>query len=316
MSAVNRSWKKWQQLAGVTVVCGLAVAGCNRSDNQDTEETVEEAPVVVEEPQMPLVQCDDPMLEDRLKGALENGLNQQAQRALADYTERADISVDSNALSTKSNRVMIDVDNAMMLQDASDSNMTTCRASISMTLSSEDLYQASTFGAANNLPNLPSRLAEQNISINNNMLIDDNFTYVVGMQNGQLQMRIAGRPAIINSVADVLASAVIKDRIDEITAERQAAEAARRNERRADEIQRAPTPTRIEPLEPTTPAPAPEPSSNNSSGSSSANSNSGSASSSTSNNASSASSNKPALNQVPTDNDTEMVITYDNEATY
>lgn len=318
MSTVNHQWKKWQQLAGITVMCGLAVAGCNRSEDKP-EETAEEAPVVVEEPQAPLIECNDPMIEDRLKSALENGLNQQAQRVLADYADRADISVDSNALSTKSNRVMIDINHATMLSDASDSNTTTCRASVSMTLSSEDLYQASTFGAANNLPNLPNRLAEQNISINNNMLIDDAFTYVVGMQSGQLQMRIAGRPVIVNSVADILASAVVKERIDELNAERQAAEATRRNERRADQVQQTPTPPRVEPLEPIEPTPAPEPSSTNS-GSSSNNSSASSANSSASNsNANSANNNngnKPALSQVPTDKQTEMVITYDNEATY
>lgn len=314
MSAVNRQWKKWQQLAGITVVCGLAVAGCNRSEDKP-EETAEEAPVVVEEPQAPLIECNDPMIEDRLKSALENGLNQEAQRILADYADRADISVDSNALSTKSNRVMIDINNANMLQDASDSTMTTCQASISMTLSSEDLYQASTLGAANNLPNLPSRLASQNIRINNNMLIDDAFTYVVGMQGGQLQMRIAGRPAIINSVADVLASAVVKERIDELNAERRAAEAERRNQRRANEVQQAPTTPRVEPLQPAEPTPAPEPSSTNS-GSSSNNSSASSANSSNTSSATNNNGNKPALSQVPTDKQTEMVITYDNEATY
>jgi len=316
MSTVNHQWKKWQQLAGITVMCGLAVAGCNRSEDKP-EETSEEAPVVVEEPQAPLIECNDPMIEDRLKSALENGLNQQAQRALADYADRADISVDSNALSTKSSRVMIDINNANMLQDASDSTMTTCQASISMTLSSEDLYEASTLGAANNLPNLSTRLASQNIRVNNNMLIDDAFTYVVGMQGGQLQMRIAGRPAIVNSVADILASAVVKERIDELNAERQATETTRRNERRASEVQQAPTPARVEPLQPIEPTPAPEPSNTNSGNSSSNNSSASSASSSNTSSANSSNNgNKPALNQVPTDKQTEMVITYDNEATY
>ncbi|GAA0319967.1 hypothetical protein [Psychrobacter aestuarii] len=313
MSAVNHQWKKWQQIAGITVVCGLAVAGCNRSEDK-AEETAEEAPVVVEEPQTPLIQCNDPMLEDRLKGALENGLNQEAQRILADYAERADISIDSAALSTKSNRVMIDINNANILPDASDGTMTTCQASVSMTLSSEDLYQASTFGAANNQPSLPSRLAEQNIRINNNMLIDDAFTYVVGMQGGQLQMRIAGRPAIIDSVSEVLASAVVKERIDEINAERAAAAATRRNEQRANEIQRTPKPPRVEPMQPTQPAPAPEPSSN--SGSTSSSSSSSANSSAASQPTESKPANQSGLNQVPTDKQTEMVITYDNEATY
>ena len=61
-------------------------------------------------------------------------------------------SVSTNGVITnKTNGIMIDVQNAAVLQAASDNGMTTCQASVSMTLPSEDLYQASQVQAANNL---------------------------------------------------------------------------------------------------------------------------------------------------------------------
>ncbi|WP_250162583.1 hypothetical protein [Psychrobacter sp. WY6] len=71
------------------------------------------------------------------------------------------ISLASGAITNKTNGIVIDVQNAAVLQAANDNGMTTCQASVSMTLPSEDLYQASQVQAANNLPSLQSRLAQK-----------------------------------------------------------------------------------------------------------------------------------------------------------
>ena len=226
MSVANISLSKWHKVAGIGIVCGLALAGCDRSEKEDTADTAEmteQEPVATESAVAPAINCDDPMVQDRLKSALKNTLNQQAQALAANYANDAEISLESGVVTEKINGVVIDVQNAAILQKANDNGMTTCQASVSMTLPSEDLYQASQVQAANNQPSLQSRLAQDNIRINNNMLVDDAFTYVVGTQGGQVRTRIAGQPALITVVSDVMAGSVLKSAMDEERAERRAA---------------------------------------------------------------------------------------------
>ncbi len=232
MSAVNKKWIKWQQVAGIGMICGLAVAGCSRSDEADTTETTDatEQPAIDNSAVAPVISCDDPMVQDRLRNALKNTLNQQAQTLAASYANDAEVSLDGGAVSSKANGVMIDVQNAAILQEANANGLTTCQASVSMTLASEDLYQASQISAANNQPSLQTRLAQGNIRINNNMLVDDAFTYVVGTQNGQVQARIAGQPAIMTIVADVMSSSVLKSAMDEQRVQRPVQETPRRRD--------------------------------------------------------------------------------------
>jgi len=187
--------------------------------------------------------------------------------------------------------------------------MTTCQASVSMTLPSEDLYQASQVQAANNQPSLQSRLAQDNIRINNNMLVDDAFTYIVGTQGGQVRTRIAGQPALITVVADVMAGSVFKTAMDEQRAQRAAERRATQNN---DTTQTAPirqprTVTPVEPIRPTEPTPPPT-----------INKPAESQNSSTANTqAAAAEPSKPATPKaVPKDETIDMVIIEDNSATY
>lgn len=221
-------------MAGISLICGIAVSGCSRSD--DAEDSTETADATIEQPitndsaVAPAISCDDPMVQDRLKNALSNTLNQQAQTLAASYANEAEISLNSATVSSKVNGILIDVQNAAILQEANDNGLTTCQASVSMTLPSEDLYQASQVQAENNQPSLQTRLAQDNIRINNNMLVDDTFTYVVGTQGGQVRIRIAGQPALITVVSDVMAGSVLKSSMDSQRAQRSAEEATRRRE--------------------------------------------------------------------------------------
>ena len=307
MRAVNGKWMKWQQVAGIGMVCGLAVAGCNRSDNADSNNTeVAEPEVVVVEDDTAVasaVNCNDPMVQDRLKNTLKNTLNQQAQTIAASYANDAEVSLDNGVVSSKVNGVLIDVQNAAILQQANANGVTTCQASVSMTLPSEDLYQASLVRAANNEPSLSSRLTQNNIRINNNMLIDDAFTYVVGMQGGQVQTRIAGRPVLMTAVADVMASSVIKAEVDDQRAQRQAqqAQAERRSAEQDDD--RIPEPTAVQPVEPVQPTPAPTINQDNTSAAQN-------------NSKPNANATAQPSASVPTDDSIDMVIIEDGNATY
>ena len=223
MSVANKSVSKWYKVAGIGMVCGLALAGCDRSEKDDAEtvEVTEQETQVSENAAATAVSCDDPMVQDRLKSALKNTLNQQAQTLAVSYANDAEIGLGSGVVSTKANGIIIDIQNAAVLQATNENGLTTCQASVSMTLPSEDLYQASQVQAANNQPSLQSRLANDNIRINNNMLIDDAFTYVVGTQAGQVRTRIAGQPALLTVVSEVVASSTLQSAMEEQRATQQ-----------------------------------------------------------------------------------------------
>ena len=311
MSVANKNVSKWYKVAGIGMVCGLALAGCDRSEKEDSTEAAElteQESASTENTAATAVSCDDPMVQDRLKTALKNTLNQQAQTLAANYANDAEISLASGAITNKTNGIVIDVQNAAVLQAANDNGMTTCQASVSMTLPSEDLYQASQVQAANNLPSLQSRLAQNNIRINNNMLVDDAFTYVVGTQGGQVRTRIAGQPALITVVADVMAGSVFKSAMDEQRAQRSTERRAAQN----DDSQSAPVrqPQVVKPVEPIRPTqPATPPTINNPSSS-----NTDSSASATPEVKTPAT---PAVpKSVPKDESIDMVIIEDDSATY
>ena len=253
MSVANKSLSKWQKVAGIGIVCSLALAGCDRSEKEDSTEAAElteQDSTVTENTSATAVSCDDPMVQDRLKAALKNTLSQQAQTLAANYANDAQINLASGAITDKMNGIVIDVQNAAVLQQANANGMTTCQASVSMTLPSADLYQASQVQAANNQPSLQSRLAQNNIRINNNMLVDDAFTYVVGTQGGQVRTRIAGQPALMTVVADVMAGSVFQSAVDSQRAQRAATQ---ENNSQPAQIREPRAVTPVKPVEPTRP---------------------------------------------------------------
>lgn len=259
MSAVNSKWVKWYQVAGIGLICGLVVTGCDRKDQEDKAELTE----ATEQPAdntivAPAIDCDNPMVQDRLKAAIKNTINQQAQSVARGYADETGVRLSSASVSSKVNGILIDVQNAAILQEPNSNGLTTCQASISMTLPSEDLYQASQVQAGNNQPSLQTRLAQQNIRMNNNMLVDDAFTYVVGTQGGQVRASIAGQPALINIVSDVMAGSVFKSAMDDARAQRASEEAARRRQVQAaqdsNDSQSTRQPRTITPVEPIRPA--------------------------------------------------------------
>lgn len=322
MSVSNKSLGKWQKVAGIGLACGLALAGCDRSEKEQTTETAEinEQETVTTENVAAAVNCDDPMVQDRLKTALKNTLNQQAQTLAANYANEAEISLSSGVVSNKVKGILIDVQNVAVLQAANDSGMTTCQASVSMTLPSEDLYQASQVQAANNQPSLQSRLAQNNIRINNNMLVDDAFTYIVGTQGGQVRTRIAGQPAMLTVVADVMAGSVFQSAIEQQRAERRTAQ---NNSSQSSTVRQPREVTPVEPIRPATPPTINRPSSNsgNDSSNNSSNSSSNNQSNNTDNSAAPAAEAKKPVTQgapksVPKDESIDMVIIEDDTATY
>ena len=318
MSVANKNVSKWYKVAGIGMVCGLALAGCDRSEKEDATDTVEmteQEGQVSENTAATAVSCDDPMVQDRLKSALKNTLNQQAQTLAVSYANDAEIALSSGVVATKANGIMIDIQNAAVLQATNENGLTTCQASVSMTLPSEDLYQASQVQAANNQPSLQSRLANDNIRINNNMLIDDAFTYVVGTQGGQVRTRIAGQPALLTVVSEVIASSALQSAMEEQRAQR-AAQQAERPAQQNNNNNTASQPRVVAPAAPVRPAqPATPPTVNQN------NQSSNNSQSSNQNNQSATAPSAPtplqeAPKATPKDESIDMVIIEDKNATY
>lgn len=227
---------KWQQLAGVSVICGLALAGCNRSDNAEAEAQAEADAQVAEsaEPTTPVEQvaCDDSMVQSQLQRAIESNLSEQAQSLANMYAQQSGVTLNASQAGLKVEQVLVDVQNASAAQSANN-GMSACQASLSLTVPTQDLFQAGQVYSAANQSSLESRLAEQNIRLNNNMLVDSDFSYVVNNQSGTPQVRIVGQPAILQNVADILANSLLKEGLDEVAA--QEAQVRREAQRREQE---------------------------------------------------------------------------------
>ena len=309
MSVANKSLSKWYKVAGIGIACSLALAGCDRSEKEDTTETAEvteQETEVSENAAATAVSCDDPMVQDRLKSALKNTLNQQAQTVAANYANDAEIALGSGVVTTKTNGIVIDIQNAATLQAANANGLTTCQASVSMTLPSEDLYQASQVQAANNQPSLQSRLAQDNIRINNNMLVDDAFTYVVGTQGGQVRTRIAGQPALLTVVSEVVASSAYQSAMEEQRTQRAAQQAERPAQQNNNTTSQ---PRAVTPAAPARPAQPAKPPVVNQSNQGSSNQPAATPSTSTP-------ATPEAPKSTPKDESIDMVIIEDENATY
>lgn len=333
MANIARISQRWLTLIGVGMVSTLAITGCSRSEQDNsTQSSNEGEPVVAEEVKsLPKIDCGDALVQEQLREALLTSLNQQTQNLADTYASQAQIQLQPNDVQQKTNTVLIDVQNPSVSSDTNNTGMTMCQASVSMTLPSQDLYQSSQVYAAAGQPSLQERLKTQNIRLNNNMLVDDAFSYVVGQEDGNMSTRVVGQPAILNLVSDVLAGSMVQSVIDakreQIRQERARIQQQQREQRLArlrereerlqrQKIQPVQRSKPVNPIPPAEPIPSINPDNMASDAGTNTNGTGGvnSAASSTSNN-SSISSNNSHLS-VPTDDSIEMVIIEDPNATY
>lgn len=320
MNFTKQSQHGWLALVSVGVISALTITGCDRSKkDESTEETTTKVTTETEvvTKSVPAVDCDDPMVQDRLKLMLQTTLNQKAQSLATSYATQANIAVDSRVLGSNIHDVLIDIQNPAVLEATNATGTTTCQASVSMTLPSQDLYQANQVYASAGRTSIQDRMAEQNIRLNNNMLVDDSFSYVVGTQGGELKIRIAGQPAILDLVSDVVAGSLVQTTLNtrraQIAEQKARVQQERRQEqanRRVREEPRIRQPQSAKPVAPTQPTKPATPEANTSTSSSLAPSNARPDSSAPV----PAETNKKAT--VPTDKSINMVIEEDPNATY
>lgn len=326
-------------IGAMTLVGTLTLSGCDRNQSKDDETAKESKTTQTTETEVvtkavPAVACDDPSVQDQLKLVLQATLNQRSQNYVGAYAKQADIQVAPRDVNGMIGNVLIDVQNPRVLQATNSSGMTTCQASVSMTLPSQDLYQASQVYAAAGRQDLTSKISGKNIRLNNNMLVDDNFSYVVGHQGDEVRARIAGEPAILDIVSDVMAGSLVQTAVETRRAQINAQKAQIRQDRRAEQAtRREPQAPRIrqpqsaqsvQPAAPAQPAKPAAPSRSSSSPAPAATnesaSNNAGANASTNAPAAASGTTKPAATttqklSVPTDKSIDMVIV-EEEGTY
>lgn len=212
MSAANQSGSIWPKLVGMGLVVGLALAGCSKADR--SKEAPAEPAVVDNSSVAPAVGCQDPLVQDRLKNAVKNALYQQSQALVSSYGSEADVSLDISNVRNKINSVVVGINNISMLQAANANGITTCQAAVSLALPEEDVILADKLNAENNHPSTQSQVAQDNLKMVGSTLVDEALTYIVGAQNGQVQVRIVSNPPLFTAGADVIASAMLKSTLD------------------------------------------------------------------------------------------------------
>ncbi|WP_227429583.1 hypothetical protein [Psychrobacter sp. I-STPA6b] len=205
----------WVYVLSLSLLCGMTMTACSKKDKEqtvatETEETVQEVAV----PEVVMVPCDDASALNSLSDSIKNTLKQQTRSVMTGYANQVGTSLDTSAAVGTVDEVLVDLGTPKALQNSTASGMQTCQASLSLTLPSESIYRANEVYNAVDGKNMPQMLAAYNIRLNNNMLVDENFTYVVGTQNGQKVAKVIGQPAIIRVVADMVAKSQLKALMD------------------------------------------------------------------------------------------------------
>ena len=250
----------WSTL-GISVCASLLLTACNKTPEESEVEVVEtEETVVVEEPAEQVVACDDQVAVSQLSNAVRSSLNKQTETLLTTYANRAEVTVDMASAKSAIGSILVDVANSQALpSDDASGGMTTCRASLSLTLPNEDVQRAKNVYDSIEGEDLTAKLADMNISLNNNMVVSDSFTYVVGMQGGQAVAKVAGQPDVTRTVADILAKSQFKKALDASRPAPVAPAQPARPAQPAQPSQSRPQASPQPPAQPAQPKPTPKP---------------------------------------------------------
>ena len=198
-------------LVGVMLLCGLTAVGCSKKEEPTDNSDEANVEVVTTDP---VVQCDDQVALTQLTQTVQSTLGSQSQKLFTSYAENNGESLSLNNLNNAVGSVLIDVANPRVIQGANTQGMITCSASLSLTLPNQDVTRANRVYTQVEDRSLSDLLRSEGIVLNNNMLVSDNFNYVVGMQGGQSVARVVGQPAILLAASDIMAKSQYQAVID------------------------------------------------------------------------------------------------------
>lgn len=198
-------------LVGVMLLCGLTAVGCSKKEESTDKSDEAKVEVVTTDP---VVQCDDQVALTQLTQTVQSTLGSQSQRLFNSYAESNGETLSLTNLKSAVGSVLIDVANPREIQGANAQGMITCSASLSLTLPNQDVSRANRVYTQVEDRSLADLLRSEGIILNNNMLVSDNFNYVVGMQGGQSVARVVGQPAILMAAADIISKSQYQAVID------------------------------------------------------------------------------------------------------
>lgn len=198
-------------LVGVMLLCGLTAVGCSKKEEPTDKSAEAEVEVVTADP---VVQCDDQIALTQLTQTVQSTLGNQSQRLFNAYADSNGESLSLTNVNNAVGSVLIDVANPREMQPANAQGMVTCSASLSLTLPNQDVSRANRVYTQVEDRTLAELLRSEGIVLNNNMLVSDNFSYVVGMQGGQSIARVVGQPSILMAASDIIAKSQYQAVID------------------------------------------------------------------------------------------------------
>ena len=210
--ALTYSKGKWISAFSLSILCAVGISGCSKKDKEaettaETDAAVETQTAAVET-QIP---CDDTATLNSLSRSIKGLVAQQARTQVSKYATQVGTDFDMSAVNNSTKDIIVDFGAPKSIEASNANGMQTCQASLSLTLPSENIYLANEVYNGLDGKSMQQTLAASNVRLNNNMLVDDAFTYVVGMQGGQAVAKVAGQPAIIKAVADIMAKSQLKE---------------------------------------------------------------------------------------------------------
>lgn len=200
---------------GVSSVCALVLTGCNRHKDKEepTTEPQAQSEQTVSSPAVSTVDCQSDAITGQMHNTIIEGINAYVGQAANSMAKNGNVKLNGNDLSSKTASLLVDVQNVRQGSNT-DTGMTTCQASVSVAVANEDMFLASQMFAAANQPSLEQRLAQSSIILNNNMLVDNNVTFVVSPANDSNTVKLVGQLPLLQAVGNVLASATLKQSLD------------------------------------------------------------------------------------------------------
>ncbi len=205
-NAVRRS-----ALLGVSFACALALVACDttkdkdktkekepqsestKDQKKDGEGSVELEPVT----DAKKICKNDGALSKSLKDAVKSNVSQQSKIFAAAHGQNANLALDMNSVAGRSDKILVDVKDIKVAPTGANNGMVTCQASISMTLPTADISSATKMYAANSQDSLEQRVTKTNMKLDNNMIVDDKFTFEVNPQSAIPEAKVVGQPSML-----------------------------------------------------------------------------------------------------------------------
>lgn len=199
----------WIKCVGVSGLCALALVGCNRQKEQPKQvEPQSQSEQVADVPT--IVDCKSDAMIQQMHDSMLAAIHRHVEVMAASINQNT--VPDRNKLNGKIANLSVHIQN--IRQGNSTTGMDTCQASVSVMLANSDIFRANQMFVAANQPSLEQKLAENNIQLNNNILVDDDAEFVISKNNNNAVEFVSLPLPLIQQISHVIVNAALKESID------------------------------------------------------------------------------------------------------